>query len=282
MMPTEPRRSLANMPSWALAAVVARSVAEAKSAAQRAKSRMFMAPHRYRFYIPRNGLGDLAIRRRCGDLAAFAAPRPGLKSWRVLFATRVSRGPKDTRSGLCRARPPPLEDERVIEEPDDPGNDRRVGDVEDVPGEAADVEMDEVEHRPVGDAVDGVAERAADDQPERGGDEPVRRPPDPQRKPDAGDDRDRDEGPAAEFAVLLEQPVGDAAVPDHDQVEERHQPDRLALREHVDEEEIELRRLIERKRRERDERAEAGRSGHAARALSHSRSAAASRGVTSG
>src|SRR3954466_13465229 len=91
MMPTEPRRSLANMPSWALAAVVARSVAEAKSAAKRAKSRMFIAPHRYRFYIPRNGPGDLAIRRRCGDLAAFSAQRPGLKSRRVLFATRDGR-----------------------------------------------------------------------------------------------------------------------------------------------------------------------------------------------
>ena len=33
------------------------------------------------------------------------------------------------------------------------------------------MEMDEVEHRPVGDAVDGVAERAADDQPEGGRDE---------------------------------------------------------------------------------------------------------------
>src|SRR5215211_2329334 len=282
MMPTEPRRSLANMPSWALAAVVARSVTEAKSAAKRAKSRMFMAPHRYRFYIPRNGPGDLAIRRRCGDLAAFSIPRPGLKSRRVFFATRGARELQDTRSGLCRARPPPLEDERVIEEPDDSGNDCRIGDVEDVPGKAADVEMDEVEHRPVGDAVDRVAERAADDQPERGGDERVRRPPDPRREPDAGDDRERDEGPAAEFAILLEQPVGDAAVPDHDEVEEGAKPDRLALRQHVDEQEIELRRLIERKRRERAERAEAGRSGHAARALSHSRSASASRGVTSG
>src|SRR3954468_8996787 len=91
MMPTEPRKSLANMPSWALAPVAARSVTEAKSAAKRARSRMFMAPHRYRFYIPRNGPGDLAIRRRCGDLAAFAAPGPGLKSWCVLFATRDGR-----------------------------------------------------------------------------------------------------------------------------------------------------------------------------------------------
>src|SRR5215212_545439 len=206
MMPTEPRRSLANMPSWALAPVAARSVAKAKSAAQRAKSRMFMAPHRYRFYIPRNGPGDLAIRRRCGDLAAFSAPSPGLKSRSVLFATRGSRGLKDTRSGLRRARPPPLEHERVIEEPDDPGNDRRVGDVEDVPGETTDVEMDEVEHRAVGDAVGGVAERAVDDQPECCGDERVRRPPDPQRKPDSGDDRERDEGPTAEFAILLEHP----------------------------------------------------------------------------
>src|SRR5215211_6109495 len=243
MMPTEPRRSLANMPSWAPAAVAPRSVAEAKSAAKRAKSRMFMAPHRYRFYIPRNGPGDLAIRRRCGDLAAFSIPRPGLKSRRVLFATRGSRGPKDTRSRLRRARPPPLEDERVIEEADDPGNDRRIGDVEDVPGEAADVEMDEVEHRPVGDAVDGVAERAADDQPERSGDERVRRPPDPQRKPDAGDDRDRDEGPAAEFAVLLEQPIGDAAVPDHDQVDEGGELHRLLHRQVEDEQGVELGRL---------------------------------------
>src|SRR5215211_6221280 len=101
MMPTEPRRSLANMPSWALAAVAARSVAEAKSAAKRARLKMFMAPHRYRFYIRRNGPGDLAIRRRCGDLAAFSALRRGLEPRRVLFATRGSRA----RSGLCRARP---------------------------------------------------------------------------------------------------------------------------------------------------------------------------------
>ena len=169
------------MPSWAPAPVAARSVAEAKSAAQRAKSRMFMAPHRYRFYIPRNGPGDLAIRRRCGDLAAFSAPRPGLKSRRVLFATRA-RAAWDTRSGLCRARPPPLEDERVIEEPDHPGNDRRVGDIEDVPGEAADVEMDEIEHRAVGDAVDGVAEAPPTISPSAAAKSAVRRPPDPQRQ----------------------------------------------------------------------------------------------------
>src|SRR4051794_13128463 len=171
MMPTQPRRSLANMPSWALAPVAARSAAEAMSAAKRVRSRIVMAPHPCRFYIPRNGPGDLAIRRRCGDLTAFTAPTPGLKRRRVISATRRPGSLGTFESGLHRARPPPVEDERVIEEPGDPGNDRRVGDVEDVPGEAADVKMDEVEHRAIGDAVDGVAERPAGDQPERGGDE---------------------------------------------------------------------------------------------------------------
>ena len=55
------------------------------------------------FLRSRNGPGDPAIRRRCGDVAAFSAPRPG-QSLGVSLQ-REARAGLDTRSGLRRARP---------------------------------------------------------------------------------------------------------------------------------------------------------------------------------
>ena len=58
-------------------------------------------------------------------------------------------------------------EKRVIKQAGHPGDDRRVRQVEHVPAEAADVEMHEIGDRPIGEAIDRIADRAADDQPER-------------------------------------------------------------------------------------------------------------------
>ncbi len=72
------------------------------------------------------------------------------------------------RSGhFCGAVSPP----GIIQQTDHPGNDGRIGQIEHVPFEAeacgSQVQQDEIRHRAVGDAVDGVADRPAHDQADR-------------------------------------------------------------------------------------------------------------------
>src|SRR5260370_39585427 len=63
--------------------------------------------------------------------------------------------------------------EGVIQQGRYPGNNRRVGKVKHVPIEGIspdlDVEQGEIDHRAIGEAVDGVADGATDDQAERDG-----------------------------------------------------------------------------------------------------------------
>jgi len=62
-----------------------------------------------------------------------------------------------------------------IQEPDHPGNDGDIGQIEDIPDEIdrfrRDVEQDEIGDRPIKNAVDRVPDRPADDQPKRKGGE---------------------------------------------------------------------------------------------------------------
>ena len=113
------------------------------------------------------------------------------------------------------------------------------------------MEMHEVEHRAVDRPVDRVADRAPDDEAERGGQEPRSGAAHPQAQPERGGDRERDEQPAAEIALLLEQAVGDAPIPDHDDIGERPEPPRLGHHQIRAEIEPELGGLVERERQER-------------------------------
>src|SRR6476620_9071577 len=63
-----------------------------------------------------------------------------------------------------------------IQEAGDPGNDGYIGEVKDVPIKAPssgfDVQQHKIGHRTVDQAVDAIAERPADDQPQRNGRQP--------------------------------------------------------------------------------------------------------------
>ena len=88
------------------------------------------------------------------------------------------------------------------------------------------MKMNEIDNGAVDDAIDAVADSTTDDEPEGDRRQPARRAHHPGGECDGGDDGDADEQPAAEVGILLEQPVGDAAVPHQHEVEERRDPDR--------------------------------------------------------
>ena len=133
-------------------------------------------------------------------------------------------------SGRFCGVPPEKE---LIQQPDHPRNDGGIGQVEHVPGEfeafRVDVEQDEVHHRPIGEAVDGVAERPADDQAERQRRQFRLRPrePDPQDHHRTG--LQRQQRVAAEIRVLREQAVADARIPGEHEGEERREVDQPLL-----------------------------------------------------
>ena len=169
----------------------------------------------------------------------------------------------------------------------DAEDDRDVRDVEDVPIIAEGVQREEIGHRPVDRPVERVAERAADDEADREGVPATPLPGQPEPKTSAGDEIEDDEHPAPGSSVLLEEPVGDAGVPDHDEVEEGRHLDDSALGEAIDVERPVFVRLVDGEDDERGREAQRRRRApclqaphHAARSIS--RSASASRGVTSG
>ena len=67
---------------------------------------------------------------------------------------------------------------------------------------------------------------AADDQAERQRRKDPARVPQPHAEKDGAADAEQDQKPAAEIAVLGQEPVADAAVPHHDEIEERRDRDR--------------------------------------------------------
>ena len=86
-----------------------------------------------------------------------------------------------------------------------------------------DVEQHEIGHRTVGQPVDGVADRAADDQAERQRGEARSARASQIHSSTTASDLEREQHPAAEVAVLREQAVADAGVPGQHEVEERRQ-----------------------------------------------------------
>ena len=102
--------------------------------------------------------------------------------------------------------------------------------VEHVGEEGDPVEQDEIRHRAVESPIDGVAQAPPMSRPSAMAMTPTFVPASHTRQDDRGDDGQRDERPPARRLVLLEEPVGDAPVPDEREVEERRHPDRRRAR----------------------------------------------------
>src|SRR5215467_2618800 len=147
-------------------------------------------------------------------------------------------------------------EERLVKQPDHARNNTDVGKVKDVPAERPrfrrDVEQHEVNHGPVGDAVDPVADRAADDQSERerGEARAGAREPDPQQY--HRHRLDGEQRPLAEWAELGQQAEADPGVPREHQIDERADMDRNLGGQIEDEQEPNLRRLIDHGGQDRD------------------------------
>src|SRR6478735_4326818 len=134
MMPMAPRMLLTASPSCADAPVAA--TRSAKAPAWPMILIPFMAPT-IRFSLWPEGL------------IAHSGEHMAAKRYRILF------------------RPTPLQDEGVIKQTDHPRNDGGVRHVEHVPGPRSDMDLDEIEHGPVSQPVDYVADRPTHDQSKR-------------------------------------------------------------------------------------------------------------------
>src|SRR5437879_6149807 len=133
------------------------------------------------------------------------------------------------------------------------------------------------------EAVDAVADRAADNQAERQGRQKRPRPRHPDPEHDHGDRLHRHQPDLGDLAVGLEPAEADPDIPGQHQVEKRRDPDRAAVSdvEHV--EQPELRGLIDRQRGDRGHGSGAEVRRHTVTPSAfHSRNACASRGETSG
>src|SRR5262249_35255300 len=157
-----------------------------------------------------------------------------------------------------------------------------------------DVEKDEVGDRTMEHAVDGIAGSPSDDQAKRCGGQPRGRPREPDQQQEHCRDLDREQHPLPQWSILLEQAIADALVPGHNQVEKRREPHRRAGGQVKDVKEPELRGLVEGGAYDCHKQAKTRQRSHHGlqptltytaallRAAFHSRSALASRGVTSG
>src|SRR5262249_34459988 len=194
-------------------------------------------------------------------------------------------------------------------QPDDPGNDGHVGKVKNVPIEAEacgiDVKQHEIHHPTIGDAVDGVADRPADDEAEAQRGEPRGRARQANPQQNHGDRLECQQNPLSQRSLLREQAIADASIPGEVEHEKGCQRERAACPKIEFEQEPELDRLIDRRGRHghrkrewgqrppKQGRARTGRRVYgsvfrhhrysaASRIASTSRSAWASRGETSG
>src|SRR6516164_6708356 len=246
--------------------------------------------------------------------AAAAAARRSLFGFRLRIAIPFKRrrnapsprAPLWPGSGrFCGTRA----DEGLEQQPDHPGDDGHVGKVKNVPIEAEargiDVKQHEIDDRPVGEAVDGVPDRPPDDEAEAQRGESRGRPRQPNPQQNHGDCLERQQRRLPQRPLLAEQAVADAGVPGQHEVEEGGEPHDAPRRQIDREQEPELGRLVDRRGRHGDHERERGqrppkegraRTGRrvygsvfrhhrysaALRIASHSRSALASRGETSG
>src|SRR6266508_522912 len=235
--------------------------------------------------------------------SGFLGYRSGM-NYPLQAAAKCAASPRSfsSRSGRFCGAP---RQQGLVQQPDHPGHDGHVRQVENVPFEAetggGEVKQYEIGHCPIGKPVDGVADRPADDQAQRHRGQARGRPRQPNPQQHDGNRLQRQQRPLPERPVLLEQAVADALVPGQHQIEERGQRHDAARPEIDDEQQPELERLIGDGADERHGEAETGErapqqgwrpnrvrahEGHfhsaALRIASHSRSALASRRDTSG
>src|SRR5450759_338043 len=202
----------------------------------------------------------------------------------LLHATLSFEGPYQPGSGrFCGGYP----QEGIIQQGRYPGNNRHIRKVKHVPSEGfssdLDVEQGEIHHRAIGEAVDGVADGAADDQAERHRGNQGAGPGHPDRQNDHRHRLDDHQGDLGELAVVLEPAETDPDIPGQHQIKERGDLHRAAVGDVEHEQQPEFRRLIERQHRQRgDDSGAQMRRQTATPSAFHSRSAFASRGDTSG
>ena len=110
--------------------------------------------------------------------------------------------------------------EAVEQEGGDAADDGGIGDVEDVPGIAEGVGVDEIDDVAEAEAVEDVADRAADDGAEGAGDEGGFGAGEPVGEGGNDGEGDAAEEPGAGGGVLVEEAEGDALVLYHGEVEE--------------------------------------------------------------
>src|SRR2546430_928495 len=121
--------------------------------------------------------------------------------------------------------------------------DRRVRHVERGPVPAGGMQVEEVDHLAIAEAVDQVAERSAEDERESGAEEPPSRRAHDQRAEDAdGDHREADEQRRLPACRIGEEAERRALVIDEHQVEEARQLEPLAVAEPAEHDR--LRRLV--------------------------------------
>src|SRR4029078_1467421 len=94
-----------------------------------------------------------------------------------------------------------------------------IGDIEDVPLIAKGMEGEEIGNSAIEDAVDGIAERAADDEADACGSHPGGRPRQPKQQKTGRNKRKSNERPAAEIAALCQQAVAYPLIPNQDEIE---------------------------------------------------------------
>ena len=107
--------------------------------------------------------------------------------------------------------------EQIEDQQDDAESDRHVGDVENIEGIGADVEMEEVRDGAVDQAIEAIGQCPADSESQAQADQGGvgAQPPDGER--DDGDQQDNAEAPTGQVG---QQAIGNAGIPDQDVVEE--------------------------------------------------------------
>src|ERR1700681_3707528 len=163
---------------------------------------------------------------------------------RAMFSFEVPYQPGSGR--FCGGYP----QEGIIQQRRYPGNNRHVGEVKHIPTEGIapdlEVEQGEIDHRAIGEAVDGVADGPADDQAERDGGHKGARAGHPDRQNDHRHRLDDHQDDLGDLAVALKPAEADPDIPCQHQVEKRRDLHCAAVGEVEHEQQPEFGGLIER------------------------------------
>ena len=126
--------------------------------------------------------------------------------------------------------------ERVEKQPRNTSNNRNIGQVEDVPVKSSDVKCKEICDGSVMQAVDDVAECASDDEANTDRRQSGLQMRKPIEKCENCRQRENYKGKASPLTILFEKPIGNALIPNENQIEKRryHDFSRLRSVKHID------------------------------------------------